>query len=268
MKSFNSLLIILICASTGCEDPNDPVYDTLELAFAVTHASTTTAADGAIDLTVNGGKSPMAFSWSNGSTTEDIDNLAAGVYTVTVMSDDGQAVTDSTTVYVGPGTGSLTDYDGNTYATVRIGSQWWMAENFKGLHTASGEIITGVYTYDNNEDNVAIYGRLYTWEAALNASPDGWHLPSNSEWDMLISTVGSNPIDKLVDGGSTGFNVKYGGLVEEGNYDYLGVFGVFWTSTQADATHAGIRLFANSESNVLVYNAPVDGGKSVRYIKD
>jgi uncharacterized protein (TIGR02145 family) len=235
----------------------------------VTPASTSTAADGAIDLTVEGGKSPMAYTWSNGATTQDINNLTAGGYTVTVLSDDGQTVTDSATVTVVASTGSCTDYDGNTYTTVQIGTQLWMAENFEGLHTAGGGALTGVYAYDDNESNVASYGRLYTWEAAMSAGPTGWHLPSKAEWDILVNAVGSNPVEKLLDGGSSGFNVKLGGNVRAGEYNYLGTFGAFWTCTPTDdATHACRRLFDPNLSNILDDNTPVDIGLSVRYIKD
>jgi uncharacterized protein (TIGR02145 family) len=144
-----------------------------------------------------------------------------------------------------------------------------MSENFKGLHTTGGGALTGVYAYNESEDNVAIYGRLYTWEAAISASPTGWHLPSKAEWDILINAVGSNPVDKLLDGGSSGFNVKLGGNVRAGEYNYLGTFGAFWTSTStADETHACRRLFDPNLSNILDDNTPVEIGLSVRYIKD
>ncbi|UCH10978.1 MAG: SprB repeat-containing protein, partial [Fidelibacterota bacterium] len=115
MKNFFTLLILLIWASGGCKDPNKPAYDTLVLEIAVTPASTPIAADGALDLTVTGGKPPLAYSWSNGATTEDIANLSVGIYTVTVTSDDGQTATDSAEITAPPITGSLTDFDGNTY---------------------------------------------------------------------------------------------------------------------------------------------------------
>ncbi|MFC1481759.1 FISUMP domain-containing protein [Candidatus Neomarinimicrobiota bacterium] len=268
MNYLNTFLIILICASSGCEAPDDQTYETLNLGFVVTHASTATAADGAINLTITGGNPPMTHSWSNGASTEDIDNLVVGTYTVSVTSDDGQTVTDSAAVSVAPEPGSPTDFDGNTYTTIQIGTQLWMAENFKGMHTASGEALTGANAYNDDDANVEIYGRLYTWEAALDANPSGWHLPSAAEWDVLITAVGSNPVEKLVDGGSTGFNVKFGGIRNSDDYGYLGVFGAFWTATQSTSDHAATRLFAGSESNVIMDNDLIDNGKSVRYIRD
>ena len=164
---------------------------------------------------------------------------------------------------------TVTDFDGNVYSTVKIGDQWWMAENLKTTHMSDGSILSGVYAYNDDENNVADYGRLYTWQAALNASPPGWHLPSDEEWDELINTVGSNPADKLRDGGSTGFNAKLGGLrTDSGEYGYLGAIGIYWTSFQTDATHGRVKLFVNGESNVITDNTPIDGARSVRFIKD
>lgn len=164
---------------------------------------------------------------------------------------------------------TVTDFDGNVYSTVKIGDQWWMAENLQTTHKSNGTLLNGVYAYDDDENYVAEYGRLYNWQAALDASLPGWHLPSDGEWDVLINTVGSNPVFELSDEGSSGFNVKFGGLRErEGGWDYLNELGIYWTSNQVDATHAIIKLFAVGESDVMTYGTDKAGGRSVRYIKD
>ena len=71
------------------------------------------------------------------------------------------------------------------YKTANIGGVVWMAENLN-IET------DGSYCYNDVPDNCSIYGRLYTYEAAQTACPDGWHLATATEWDFLNNTVGTN----------------------------------------------------------------------------
>jgi len=125
----------------------------------------------------------------------------------------------STNVY-GAGTG-VTDYDGNTYGSVIIGSQEWMTSNLEVTHYSDGTAIPlvtdnnawGNLGYDNpdkgycwyNNDtaiNKDLYGALYTYVAATNGNnsganvqgvcPTGWHLPSDAEWTALTNALGGS----------------------------------------------------------------------------
>lgn len=135
--------------------------------------------------------------------------------------------------------GTLKDSrDGQTYKTVKIGNQVWMAEN---LNYKTGES----KCYDNKESNCKKYGRLYTWEAAKMACPSGWHLPSKEELESLFATVGpseaevsrnlrvrswKNGADKF------GFSALPAGVGPYGSDDEmfldLGVSAVFWSSEE------------------------------------
>ncbi len=119
-------------------------------------------------------------------------------------------------------TGTLTDTrDGQTYRTVKIGDQVWMAENLNYAYTGIPYEYKGYtsdstsWCYDNDPANCAKYGRLYAWAAAMDSvgewstngkgcgygkecsvtspvrgiCPEGWHLPSRAEWDALIVAV-------------------------------------------------------------------------------
>ncbi len=116
-------------------------------------------------------------------------------------------------------TGTVTDIEGNTYKTVKIGEQWWMAENLKVTQYADGTAIPHVtddndwaalgdnntdkaYCFYNNNANLG-YGALYTFAAATNGTPHsgshiqgvcpiGWHLPSDAEWTQLKNYMIAN----------------------------------------------------------------------------
>ena len=104
--------------------------------------------------------------------------------------------------------GSMTDSrDGQIYKTVRIGSQTWMAENLNYetskkivTHQISGKrgkkvreiksTIKTSFCHDDLLSNCLRYGRLYTWYAANEACPTGWHLPDSTDWNVLFDAVG------------------------------------------------------------------------------
>ncbi len=94
-----------------------------------------------------------------------------------------------TTVNYAQQTGSFTDSrDGKVYKTVKIGTQTWMAENL-AFKTESG-----CWAYDNDESNVAKYGRFYNWETSKKVCPAGWHLPSDKEWKTLTDFLGGENV--------------------------------------------------------------------------
>ena len=98
--------------------------------------------------------------------------------------------------------GTMQDYDGNTYKTVQIGEQVWMAENMRAMHDRDGKAIAmgseesydTPYRYcpDNKPANVKEYGYLYNWPAAKKVCPEGWHLPTDAEWTQLTGYLMDN----------------------------------------------------------------------------
>jgi uncharacterized protein (TIGR02145 family) len=100
-----------------------------------------------------------------------------------------------------PESGTFTDSrDGHVYNWVKIGGQVWMAENL-AYKPPQGD---GYLAYDNNENNVPVYGYLYTWELAQTIAPAGWHLPSKQEWRTLVDNLGGNEAayNKLLEKGT------------------------------------------------------------------
>jgi len=178
----------------------------------------------------------------------------------------------------------LKDIDGNVYKTVKIGNQVWMAENLKTTKFANGESITGSFAYNNDNNNVATYGRLYTWYTVVdnrNICPNGWHAPSLAEWNGLVQYA-ITP-DHLKESGTihwtspnTGatnsvlFTALPGGVSSGGGFFGLGQIGGFWLTREIDASNGlGFLLYYdnNPTTGDYVYRLK-SWGHSVRCLKD
>lgn len=283
------LLINLTCGNTT--DPTDEDGpEPLELTFVVHHVTSYGASDGAIDLTITGGVPPYSILWSNGETTEDINDLKAGRYTVTVTDAAGDSASHSGTI-AQPNTGTVTDIDGNIYETLKIGDQVWMIENLKVTRAPDGDSITSV-CYNDDPENAEIYGRLYTWSSAMNGStrsgsqgiaPDGWHIPTNHEWEILIDYLGGlneagGPMKEtgfeywnqpnLGATNSSGFTALGAGELDTGTFQFLGQVAVFWTSDQTSSEMARYYYLTNTDVRVVPNIWRKDLAYSIRCIMD
>jgi len=126
--------------------------------------------------------------------------------------------------------------DGKDYKFVKIGKQIWMTENLN--YNANGS-----KCYKNNETNCKKYGRLYDWNSANKACPEGWHLPSDDEWTTLTDFIGNGAGAKLKttsgwseNGNGTdefGFSALPSGIVRGGNFEFMGQITYLRSSTSA-----------------------------------
>ena len=192
-------------------------------------------------------------------------------------------------------TGTVTDSrDGQTYKTVTIGTQTWMAENLNYDYKVGGSIY-GTYT---NTDGGESYGRYYTWAAAIdsaavfsaNASgcgygktctvktpvrgicPEGWHVPTPVEWFTFYSAIGSSPYAMQAKGyaiwssatDAYGFSaLPAGGYVRGG---IIGPGAYFWCATEYSSNSAYYWGLISDDSGRYHYDKYL--GFSVRCLKD
>lgn len=168
-----------------------------------------------------------------------------------------------------------------SFPEVTIGTQTWMSVN---LDVDDG--LGGIYAYANNEANVATYGRLYTWNAAVRvaASIDGWHLPSDAEWTTLTTYLGGLNVagGKLKEAGTEHWNSPNEGATNESGFTALpggyrhyngaffeiGYLGFWWSATEYLASYAWYRDVIYNNSTVGRSNVDKEIGFSVRLIKD
>jgi uncharacterized protein (TIGR02145 family) len=163
------------------------------------------------------------------------------------------------------------------YKTVKIGNKVWFAENLAFVPDYGN-----YWAYDNNNANIAKYGYLYDWETAIKVCPDGWHLPSDEEWDVLSESLGgigvagrkmkstSGWADNGNGNNSSGFNAKPSGTKLYDGFGYnLGNTVYWWSSTEYDMRRASGR-YINDYDGILYKNNEFDKdfGFSVRCIKD
>jgi len=194
------------------------------------------------------------------------------------------------------------DYDGNYYKAVMIGNQIWMTENLKVTHYRNGDAIslvndntawcnltTGAYCNYNNDVNIATtYGRLYNWYTVVdsrNLCPAGWHVPSNAEWDTLVTYLGGFSVarGKMKETGTShwnspntgatnesGFTALPGGSRHEssGSFEYIGTMGYWWSTTEYSSVNAWIRNLVHGDANAYTAGSSKKMGFSVRCLKD
>jgi len=172
--------------------------------------------------------------------------------------------------------------DGKSYKVVKIGTQTWMAENL------NFNIGNNCWCYNEDTINCQTYGRLYGWEIAKSACPNGWHLPSDDEWKQLTKFLGENSVvggklkepriahwsspNKNLDYKTvniSGFTALPGGYRgDEGTFRYIGLYGHWWTSSEMNSTDAWKWGLAYDYAYVNRLNYNKNFGFSVRCVKN
>jgi uncharacterized protein (TIGR02145 family) len=163
--------------------------------------------------------------------------------------------------------GTMTDKrNGTTYNTVKIGLQNWMAENLDYSKGAS-------WCYDNKPENCEKYGRLYDWKTAGEACPQGWHLPTDEEWNQLESAVNDNALE-LMSTEMKGTDVYGFAALPAGyrsgvdSFNGVGSNARFWSVTAGGDDDAWLRLFRSGAASVSRDSYYKTIGHSVRCLEN
>lgn len=193
--------------------------------------------------------------------------------------------------------GGVIDLNGNQYKSVIIGNQEWMAENLRSSKYNNGKDIDNVIDpdqwinlnygawcyYDNDSQNNKIYGKLYNW-FAINSGmlcPTGWHVPSDSEWTLLLDYLKNNGYLKAegvalksksdwTDGKDyLGWKGLPGGTItSKGEFTNISYYGYWWTSSSDSEEVAWSRELYDLYYGLDKAGYYKSSGKSVRCIKD
>jgi len=199
--------------------------------------------------------------------------------------------------------GALTvrDKSGNTYNTIKIGDQLWLAENLKTTRYNDGDSIPlvtdntewsnlttpGYCWYDNDEMTYGyFYGALYNWYAVNTGKlcPTGWHVPTDDEWTTLVNYLGGESVagGKMKETGTVHWSSPNTGATNESGFTALpggyrgdlaafrniGTHADWWYSTQSGTTDAWSRSLSYDVVNSYRNLRDMKYGFSVRCLKD
>lgn len=187
----------------------------------------------------------------------------------------------------------------DTIASVIIGTQVWMQMNLDVSTYRNGDEIpqvtdpnewasltTGAWCWYNNDPaNGAVYGKLYNWFAVNDPrglAPEGWHVPSDTEWYVVSNVLGKGSGGKMKETGithwfdpnvdatnSSNFSGLPGGYRSEiGQYCYSKYLGLWWTSTEFDHSKSWYRRLLCYSNFLDYWRFPKTMGFSVRCIKN
>ncbi len=204
-------------------------FPTVNTAIVLTTNSTSAIGGGRVDYDGGGAVIVRGYCWSTAHNptvkdhkTADGSGIGFFVSTISGLSPNtiyffrayatnssgtsyGREIAFILEIFKGP---TITDIDGNVYHTVTIGSQTWMAENLKTTKFRNGDPVPnitedlgmpkklyGYSDYEHDPNYSTIYGRLYDWYVVMdtrNIAPEGWHVPSESEWTTLTDYLSNN----------------------------------------------------------------------------
>ncbi len=194
--------------------------------------------------------------------------------------------------------GIASDQDGNSYKTVRIGTQTWMTENLRATKLTDGTPIPIVSDksawiilttpaccmYNNDTTFKREYGMLYNGYAVNTNKlcPAGWHISTDTEWKTLTESLGGDKVagGKLKESGTShwygpnklatnesGFTALPGGTrYTNGLFFTIKGIGYWWTYSGSDILNGWYRSMSSADGAISRNYIDSTNGFSVRCI--
>ena len=304
-----------VSSSSVCEDCDDSSSSKAKSSSSVKKSSSSSAK---VKSSSSKARSSSSSAKSSSSSKQQSSSSSIVPSSSSVKLSSSSVASSSSILveYVDPSTvvkGTMTDErDGQTYNTVKIGSQTWMAENLNYAYTGASynyhDYISDSisWCYHDSVEYCNKYGRLYTWAAAMDSAgswttngkgcgynktcsptylvrgicPEGWHLPTESEWYMLFTAVDGESIaawklkstsgwyDSGNGSGAYFFAALPAGGSSDGNYDGESYNALFWSSTENDSFKASLMSLGYYNHRAYMSKSYKYSGLSVRCVKD
>lgn len=221
---------------------------------------------------ISSGSEVSSISTEEGSSDDKASSTKAGASSSSKISTSSGSEYWNTDI---PYDSITDDRDDQVYRTVKIGTQTWLAENLNYTPELGYS-----WCYDRKNANCDTYGRLYDWNTAKTACPDGWSLPDSTDWNTLVTYAGSKVsagvklkaattlwgVNKGTD--AFGFSAIPSGLYDGDLYFDLGVSGTWWTATSASNTEAYINDMLGTSAATRSGKLLKTTGAAVRCIQD
>jgi len=276
----------------------------------------------AVDETEHKAEGGGAYIRNNGVLINSVVTQCRADNGVAVAGEDGSLINNTITRNSPVHCGYVVDVDGNYYNTVFIGTQCWMRENLRTTHFADSTPITQAYSATNDypcyyknsslSEELSLYGFQYNKSAVMHGAtssdevpsgvqgicPDGWHVPSRSEWNVMTGYVSSqrrykcpgyeNNYSKSL-AAKTGWNYTYNnctpgqnssdnnatqftaiptGYFSGSQYYNSSYRAYFWTATDNDYGNGIYRSIGHDQGGVDESSESYSTGYSVRCVKD
>jgi len=190
--------------------------------------------------------------------------------------------------------GSVSDIESNSYKTIQIGTQVWMAENLRTTRLNDNEQIPKV-TFPLNwsdintpgynwcdEDSVnynTSYGAIYNWYTVNTdrLCPVGWHVPSDDEWETMVAFLGGPDVAaiKMKETGIIHWNSPNDWATNESGFTALpglipGYYEGWWSTTKMNSGSPVVWTYWILNGDQRLNRSEVHGwrGNNVRCIQD